>query len=89
MIWRSKFSVSPIFYNSHVVNSVSSAVDVASCSEEEAIVSSNTTLPWRRHIQDNTTFRNLELDTLSNVKTTGKHSMNIVFLTSLDKNKTV
>ena len=33
-------------------------------------------------------FRNLELDTLSDVKSTGKNWLNFLFLTSLDKTKT-
>ena len=34
-------------------------------------------------------FRNLELDTLRDVKSTGKNWLNFLFLTSRDKTKTV
>ena len=40
--------------------------------------------PWWCHLQNITGFRNLELDTLSNVKSTGKYWLNFVFLTSRD-----
>ena len=46
-------------------------------------------IPWWCNIQNNTSFRKLELHTLSNVKIRGKYLLNIIFLTSRDKNKTV
>ena len=52
--------------------------------------------PWRhnaippcRHIYNITSFRNLELDTLGDVKTTSKYWLSFVFLVSWDKNKTM
>ena len=41
------------------------------------------------HLQNFTGFRNLELDMLSDVKSTGEYWLIFVFLTSRDKNKTV
>ena len=38
--------------------------------------------PWRRHLQNITDFRNLKLDTFSDVKSKGKYWLNFVFLTS-------
>ena len=44
-------------------------------------------MPWWRHIQNITRFRNIKLDTLRDVKTTGKYWLNFVFLTLRVKTK--
>ena len=44
-------------------------------------------MPWWRHVQNITRFRNIKLDTLRDVKTTSKYWLNFVFLTLRVKTK--
>ena len=84
------FSYHRLPQSSHVVSSISSAVDVASCRLEETIVPATTAVTspcytmvtWPSNITDS---RNLELDTLSDVKSMGKYWLNFGVLTSRDK----
>ena len=95
MIRRSKFSVSPACQN-RVTWLATSANLLALLAVVRIKPLCQAPLPWHHnaiswwhHIQNITSFRNLESDTLSNVINTGKYWLHFVVLTSRDKNKTV
>ena len=95
VIRRSKFSVSPACHNQVTWLATSAQqltlLAVAKSKQlcQEPRPCRHYATPWRRHLQNITVFRNLELDTFRDVKSTGKYWLNFVFLTSRDTNKTV
>ena len=95
MIRRSKFSVSPACHNqvTWLATSAQNLRLLAVAKSKQLCQAPrqwcHNATPWLRHLQNITGFRNLELDTLSDVKSTGKYSLNFVFLTSRYKHKTV
>ena len=95
VIRRSKFSVSPACHNrvTWLATSAQQLTLLAVVRSKQLCQAPrpwrHNATPWRRHIQNIAGFRNSELDTLSDVKFTGKYLLNFGFLTSRDKNKTV
>ena len=86
------FRITRLPQSSHVVSNISSAVDVASCRLEQTIVSGTTAVTSQCYAMATPPSKHYgfpDLDTLSDVKSTGKYWLNFVFLTSRDKNKTV
>ena len=95
MIRRSKFPVSPACHNrvtwlARSVQQLTLLVIVKSKQLCQAPRSwRHNPMPWWRHLQNITGFRNLKLDMLSDVKYMGIYWLNFVFLTSRGKSKTV
>ena len=86
MIRHSKFSVSPACHN-QVTWLATSAQQLTLLAVARSKQLCQAPRPWRhnatprrRHLQNIAGFRNLELDTLSDVKSTGKYWLNFVIL---------
>ena len=93
MLWRSKFSVSPVYHN-WVMWWATAAQQLTLLAVVRNRPLCQAPPPWRytavsrwRHIQNIKCLWNLVINTLSDVKTTGKYWLNFVVLTSRDKNK--
>ena len=86
VIRRSKFLVSPA-YHTWLATSAQYLMLLAVLRNKALCQAPSpwyyNTIPWWRHIWNS--FRNLELDTLIDVKTTGKDWLNFILLTSRDK----
>ena len=78
-----------------IFSNVNSGVDVATCPYRNKVLCEtppmwyHNVISWWRHIQNIKSFQNLELDTLSNIKTTGRFWLSFVFFTSWDENTAV
>ena len=92
VIWCSHISVSPACHNWVTwLTTASQQLTLLPAVRNKALSQAPppwryNVMPWWRHIRNITSFWNLDLDTLSDVKTTGKYWVNFVVLTWRDQN---